>query len=191
MKLKQIYFKNNCLKCFNVVAVVQLLNRFWLFMNARTAAHQASALHCLLEFAQVRVHWVGDAIWPSHPLPPSSAFVFSFSNIMKTINVTDPRSSTKPKHNQYGGNKWNIKDNTSSHNIIKFFEICDQQEFLSTAKGQRQQQMDQTPSEYNGDTSWPPLLSISIPPVSGPHVSRGIIMLWLCHLCWAHKLMDH
>ena len=29
-------------------------------------------LHCLLEFAQTHVHWVGDAIQPSHPrLPPS------------------------------------------------------------------------------------------------------------------------
>ena len=25
-------------------------------------------LHCLLEFAQIHVHWVSDAIWPSHPL---------------------------------------------------------------------------------------------------------------------------
>ena len=29
-------------------------------------------LHCLLEFAQTHVHWVGDAIQPSHPLSPSS-----------------------------------------------------------------------------------------------------------------------
>ena len=27
--------------------------------------------HCLPEFAQVHVHWVGDAIQPSHPLLPS------------------------------------------------------------------------------------------------------------------------
>ena len=29
-------------------------------------------LHCLQEFAQIRVHRVGDAIQPSHPLLPSS-----------------------------------------------------------------------------------------------------------------------
>ena len=29
-------------------------------------------LHYLLEFAQTHVHWVGDAIQPSHPLSPSS-----------------------------------------------------------------------------------------------------------------------
>ena len=29
-------------------------------------------LHCLPEFAQTHVHYVGDAIQPSHPLPPLS-----------------------------------------------------------------------------------------------------------------------
>ena len=29
-------------------------------------------LHCLLEFAQTHVHWIGDAIQPSHPLSPPS-----------------------------------------------------------------------------------------------------------------------
>ena len=29
-------------------------------------------LQCLLEFAQTHVHWVGDAIQPSHPLTPAS-----------------------------------------------------------------------------------------------------------------------
>ena len=33
-----------------------------------TIAHQSS-LHYLPEFAQTHVHWVGDAIQPSHPLP--------------------------------------------------------------------------------------------------------------------------
>ena len=31
-----------------------------------------AVLHCLLEFAQIYVHWVGDAIQPSHPLWPPS-----------------------------------------------------------------------------------------------------------------------
>ena len=33
----------------------------------------SSVLHCLPEFAEVHVHWVGDAIQPSHPL--SAPFV--------------------------------------------------------------------------------------------------------------------
>ena len=32
-------------------------------------------LYCLLELAQTHVHWVGDAIQPSHPLPSSSPAV--------------------------------------------------------------------------------------------------------------------
>ena len=34
--------------------------------------------HCLPEFAQVHVHWIGDAIQPSHPLLPSY-FAFNLS----------------------------------------------------------------------------------------------------------------
>ena len=37
------------------------------------------ALHCLLEFAHTHVHWVSDAIWPSHPLLPSSPLAFNHS----------------------------------------------------------------------------------------------------------------
>ena len=35
-------------------------------------------LHYLLEFAQIHVHWVRDAVWPSHSLPPPSPFVSVF-----------------------------------------------------------------------------------------------------------------
>ena len=34
-------------------------------------------LHYLPEFAQIHVHWVGDAFYPSHPLPLSSLPVLS------------------------------------------------------------------------------------------------------------------
>ena len=36
-------------------------------------------LHCLLEFAQTHVHWLGDAIQPSRPLSSSSPPAFSLS----------------------------------------------------------------------------------------------------------------
>ena len=36
-------------------------------------------LHCLLEFAQTHVHWVSDAIQPSHPLLPPSPPAFNLS----------------------------------------------------------------------------------------------------------------
>ena len=36
-------------------------------------------LHHLPELAQTRVHWVGDAIWPSHPLLSPSPSAFNLS----------------------------------------------------------------------------------------------------------------
>ena len=38
-------------------------------------------LHCLLEFAQTHVHWVGDGIQPSHPLMPPCPHAFNLSSI--------------------------------------------------------------------------------------------------------------
>ena len=39
----------------------------------------SSVFHYLLDFAQTHVHWVGDAIQPSHPLSPPSPPAFSLS----------------------------------------------------------------------------------------------------------------
>ena len=44
-------------------------------MNCSMAG--SPVLHCFLEFAQIHVHWVSDAIQPSHPLSPSSPFAFN------------------------------------------------------------------------------------------------------------------
>ena len=43
-------------------------------------------LHCLLEFAQVHVHWVGDAIQPPQHLPPPSPFAFNLSQHQSFIS---------------------------------------------------------------------------------------------------------
>ena len=40
-----------------------------------------SVLHCLPKFTQIPVHWVGDAIQPSHPLPSPSSFPFKLSQL--------------------------------------------------------------------------------------------------------------
>ena len=55
------------------VVVVQLLSCVWLFVTPRTAAWQAFLSFTISQFAQTHVHWVGDAIQPSHPLPPPSS----------------------------------------------------------------------------------------------------------------------
>ena len=66
-----LYFSRYCR--FNSV---QSLSRVWLFATPWTAARQASLSITLPEFTQTHVHWVSDAIQPSHPLsspsPPTS-----------------------------------------------------------------------------------------------------------------------
>ena len=38
-------------------------------------------LHYLPQFAQIHVHWINNAIWPSHPLPHTFPFAFNFPRI--------------------------------------------------------------------------------------------------------------
>ena len=45
-------------------------------------------LHCLLELAQTHVHWVGNAIQPSHPLSSSPAFNLSQHQGLFTSDAT-------------------------------------------------------------------------------------------------------
>ena len=59
---------------------VQSLNRVWLFTTLWTAARQGlPAHHQLPEFTQTHVHWVGNAIQPSHPLSSPLSHLQSFS----------------------------------------------------------------------------------------------------------------
>ena len=41
-------------------------------LDSHPSSWWCSVLQYLLEFAQIHVYWVGDAIWPSHPLLPPS-----------------------------------------------------------------------------------------------------------------------
>ena len=45
-------------------------------------------LHYLPEFVQIHVHWVRDAVQPSHPLLPPSPFAFIFPSIRVFSNET-------------------------------------------------------------------------------------------------------
>ena len=64
----------------HTTVVVQLLSHVWLFATPWTAAGQASMSFTIPELAQTHVHWVSDAIQPSHPLLalPVSACLQSF-----------------------------------------------------------------------------------------------------------------
>ena len=49
--------------------------------NPRDCSTPGFPVHCLPEFAQAHVHWVGDAIQPSHLLIPPSPLPSIFPNI--------------------------------------------------------------------------------------------------------------
>ena len=47
-------------------------------------------LHYIPEFIQIHVHWVGDAIQPSHPLLSSSLPAFNLSQLQSLFQWVDP-----------------------------------------------------------------------------------------------------
>ena len=49
-------------------------------------------LPCLPQFAQIHIHWVSDAIYPSYPLPSSSPFAFSLSFPMSWLFASGGQS---------------------------------------------------------------------------------------------------
>ena len=69
------------LTCCSVALVVQLFATPWI------PPHQASLLHCFPEFAQTHVHWVDDAIQPSHPLSPTSSPALNLSQHLVSHNL--------------------------------------------------------------------------------------------------------
>ena len=73
-----------------IVVAVQLLSHVRLFVTPWTAARQGfPVLHYLPEFAQTRIHWVGDAIQPSLLCFP---FLF-LSSIFPSIRVFSNESA--------------------------------------------------------------------------------------------------
>ena len=59
--------------------IVSSLNNFWFFATPWTAAHQASLSITNFQFTQTHVHWVCDAIQPSHLLLSPSPLAFNLS----------------------------------------------------------------------------------------------------------------
>ena len=73
----------------------QLCPTLWDCMDCSTSGFPA--LHYLLELAQIHVHWVGDAIQPSHFLSPSSLPAFNFLSI-KVFSNESALHITRPKY---------------------------------------------------------------------------------------------
>ena len=65
--------------CRLQLSSVQSLSHVQLFAPLKCSMPGYPVLHHLLEFAQTHVHWVCDAIQPSHPLLPPSPPVLSVS----------------------------------------------------------------------------------------------------------------
>ena len=60
--------------------IVQSLSHVKLFVTPWTVSMLGfPVLHCLPEFGQIHVHWVGDAIQPSHHLLRLSPLAFNLS----------------------------------------------------------------------------------------------------------------
>ena len=65
-----------CIKLLLLFSCQVMSDSLWLHSLQHTRL--PSPLH-FLEFAQVRAHWIGDVIQPSHPLSPSFSSVFNLS----------------------------------------------------------------------------------------------------------------
>ena len=79
----------------------------------------SSDLHYLLEYAQIHVHSVGDAIQPSHPLPPSSLFAFSFPR----IRVFSNELALHIRWLKYQSFSFSISPSNEYSGLIFFFRI--------------------------------------------------------------------
>ena len=65
-----------CIKLLLLFSCRVLSDSLWLH---RLRSPDFPVPYHLLEFAQVRAHWIGDAIQPSHPLSPSFPSAFNLS----------------------------------------------------------------------------------------------------------------
>ena len=73
-------------------------------------------LHCLLEIAQIHVHWINNTIWPSHPLPHTFPFAFNFPRI-RVFSNESALPIRQPKHWSFN---FNISPSSEYSGIISF-----------------------------------------------------------------------
>ena len=96
------------LSSFYVLAVVQSLSHVWLCdpMNCSTSGFPV--LHYSPEFTQIPVHWVDDAIQPSHPLSP----LLLLPSIFPSIRVFSNESALRIRWPKY----WSFSFTTGPSN---------------------------------------------------------------------------
>ena len=79
------------------LVVVQSLSHVWP-CNAMDCSIPGSSIHYLPKFAHTHVHWVGDAIQPFHPLPPTSPFAFNLSQHYRVFSTESALHVRWPKY---------------------------------------------------------------------------------------------
>ena len=99
--------------CIPSVSSVQSLSHVQLFGSPWTAAFQASlSITKVPEFTQTHVHWVGDAIQPSHPLSSPSPPAFNlFQNwgLFKWISSSHQVAKILEFHLQHQCFQWTFR----------------------------------------------------------------------------------
>ena len=106
----------------------------WDSMDCSTSGFPV--LHCLLEFVQIHVYWVGDAIHPSHPLSSPSPSAFNLPQHQGSF----PRSLSIrwPKHWNFS---FSISPSTEYSALISFrIDWCDPLAVNQTLKNVLQHQ---------------------------------------------------
>ena len=65
-------------------------------------------LHCIVEFDQIHVHWVGDAVSPSHPLLLPSPLAFSLSKHqgLFQLELVIPAKAHLTSDSRMSGSRW-------------------------------------------------------------------------------------
>ena len=108
----QIY--NKCsLKWLLLLSSVQWLSRVQLFVTLWTAARQASLTITNSRLTHTHVHWVGDAIQPSHPF-------FFLPSIFPSIRVFSNESVLCIRWPKYWSFSFNISPSNEYSALISF-----------------------------------------------------------------------
>ena len=98
-------------------SVTQLCPTFFFFATPMDHSMLGfPVLHHLLEFAQTYVHWVSDAIQPSHPLSPSSPPAFNLSS----IGVFSNESALPIRSLKYWNFSFSISPSNEYSGLISF-----------------------------------------------------------------------
>ena len=114
----------NCLKsfffgCCSVTKLCLTLCDPMDYSLWRATKHQASLPHHLLEFAQVHVHWISDAIQPSHPVAP----FLLLPSVFPSVIVLSRESALHVRWPKYWSFRSSISPSNEYSGLIFFFKI--------------------------------------------------------------------